>query len=304
MKVCFMGTADFACPSLQALYDVGYEIVGVFSQPDRPTGRGELVQVTPVKRLAQSLGLEVFQFEKIKSPEGIAALKGLSPDVCVTAAFGQILSQENLDVPRLGTINVHGSLLPAYRGPAPIQWAVIKGETVTGCTTMFTDIGLDTGDILLQDKLMIDPDETAGELFVRMAELGAKTLVKTLDALEKGTLTRTPQDEKLASYYPMLNKQTGEIDWNASAADIKNLVRGTNPWPGAYTFCDGEMLKIYSVELSDRELSLDIGQAFGDKTGLYVMSGNGLLMVTGIQKPGGRVMDGATFLRGHRINNK
>ena len=213
MRIAFLGTPEFALPSLDMLYRAGHTLA-VFTQPDRPVGRHATLTPPPTKAYALERGIPVFQFEKIRLSEGVAALQGFAPDLMVTAAFGQILSAENLAIPTYGCINVHGSLLPKYRGAAPIQWAIINGETETGITTMMTDIGMDTGDILLVDRIAIDPDETAGMLFERMAVLGAETLRRTITALEAGTLTRIPQDEAQATKCPMLKKEHGKLDFS------------------------------------------------------------------------------------------
>lgn len=305
MRIAFLGTPEFAIPSLNMLLERGAELT-VFTQPDRPVGRKGVLTPPPVKVFAESHGIPVMQFEKIKSPEGVAALRGFQPDLMVTAAFGQILSKEDLDIPMYGCINVHGSLLPKYRGAAPIQWAVINGETETGVTTMFTDVGLDTGDILLADKTAVLPDETAGELYDRLAQLGAHTLSRTLDALEQGTLVRIPQDESLATKCTMLKKEHGKIDFTRSAQSVHNLVRGTNPWPGAYGLHNGEPLKLWKTRLIGdaspafpASSSAPAGLVLGDgKTGMFLQCGDGVLEVLEVQSVGGKRMDGKAFLRG------
>ena len=231
MDIVFLGTPDFAVPSLKALIENGYNVKAVFTQPDRPKGRGNKVQFSPVKEYALSKDIPVYQPQKIRNSEDARILKELKPDLMITCAFGQILSQENLDSAPLGCINVHGSLLPKYRGSSPIQWAVINGESETGISTMYTDIGVDCGDIIHQNTTRIGENETAGELFDRLADLGAQTLIETLKMLEAGKIIRTPQDHLNATHYPMLDKQMGAIDFNKSSKVIKNLVRGLNPWP-------------------------------------------------------------------------
>lgn len=248
MRIVFMGTPDFAVPSLRALIDNGYDVVGVFCQPDRPKGRGHKLAACPVKETAEAAGIPVFQPERIKRAEGVEALRSLAPDLCVTAAFGQLLSQEILDIPRLGTINVHASLLPRHRGSAPINWCVMMGETVTGITTMYTDIGMDTGDMLLKAETPIGETETAGELSDRLSELGAQLLVRTLRELEAGTLKRTPQNPDEATYEPKLDKEIGRMDWTKTAREIDCLVRGATPWPGAFTTTADGAIKIFSVK--------------------------------------------------------
>lgn len=304
MRIVFMGTPDFAVPSLRALVESGrYDVVGVVCQPDRPKGRSGRLQPCPVKEYALLKGIPVFQFERIRRPEGVEAMRGLAPDAWVTAAFGQILSQELLDIPRIGTINVHASLLPAYRGSAPINWCLINGERETGITTMLTDKGMDTGDMLLRVKTPIDPQETAGELTERLSVMGAKLLLETLQAIEAGNCPREAQDPEKASYYPLLKKETGRIDWTASAARVANLVRGVNPWPGAWTEMDGGVLKIWKAEASQEKASAVPGEVIlsDPKQGLVVATGEGSLELTEIQAPGSKRMNAKDYLRGHAI---
>lgn len=302
-----MGTPEFAVPSLEALLDAGYEVAGAFCQPDRPQGRGNKLAACPVKLLAQSRGVPVFQFERLRAPEGVAALAGLRPDLVVTAAFGQILSRKLLDIPPLGTVNVHASLLPEYRGPAPINWCVILGETVTGITTMRTDAGVDTGDMLLQQRVEILPGETAGELSGRLAPVGAELLLRTLRAMARGDCPRVPQDHEKASRHPMLCKETGRIDWALPAERIVNLIRGVDPWPGAFTSQGTGIYKIWKAEavgdsmmgvteaLPGTVLSADA------RGGLCVATGLGALRVLTLQAPGAKRMAAADYLRGHPI---
>ena len=245
MRIVFMGTPDYAVSSLEALAEAGYEIAGVFTQPDRPRGRGGRVEAPPAKRAAQRLRVPVFQPARLRT-DGIGDLRRLRPDLVVTAAFGQILSEEALAIPPLGTVNVHASLLPRYRGSAPIAWCIMKGETRTGVTTMMTDKGIDTGDILLQKAVDILPYETAGELTPRLARLGAALLIDTLSAIRRGDCPRRPQDEARMSYYPMLRKEMGEVDWRKPALEIVNLIHGLNPWPCAGTDSPLGRLKLLS----------------------------------------------------------
>lgn len=307
MRIAFLGTPEFALPSLRALIARG-DTIAVFTQPDRPVGRHSKLTPPPVKVLAEERGLPVYQFERIKRPEGVEALRAFAPDLMVTAAFGQLLSQENLDIPKYGCINVHGSLLPKYRGAAPIQWSVIDGETVTGVTTMMTDIGMDTGDILLQAETAIDPNETAGELYDRLAALGASLLHTTLSALEAGTLPRRKQEEAQATKCVLLKKEHGRLDFSSSSAEVHNRVRGTNPWPGAYALWDGEPLKIWKtrrVEGLFMQLDMPNGELFGDeKEGLYVQCADAPLEILELQAAGGKRLDGRTFLRGKPIAGK
>ena len=298
-----MGTPDFAVPSLRALVDHGYEVVGVFCQPDRPKGRGHKLAACPVKELAQSAGIPVFQPERIKREEGVAMLKGCAPDLCVTAAFGQLLSQEILDIPPLGTINVHSSLLPKHRGSAPINWSIIKGDPVTGVTTMFTDKGMDTGDILLTRETPIGPAENAGELTDRLAVMGAQLLIETIRAIEAGTLARTPQDHAAATYEPKMDKELGRIDWSKSAQELDWLVRGTTPWPGAFTTLGEQTIKVFELDILDGPASGAPGEivAADAKRGLVVSCGDHDVALAQIQMPGAKRMNAKDYLRGHTM---
>ncbi len=302
MKIVFLGTPEFALPSLRALHEAHYGVIAVITQPDKQKGRGYELSAPPVKELARSFNIPVYQPERIRSEEGSALLKSLAPDLMITAAFGQILSEENLNTPSLGCINVHGSLLPKYRGAAPIQWAVINGEAKTGVTTMMTDIGVDTGDMLLARETEIGPDETAGELYARLSELGAQVLIDTLKALEAGTLKRIKQDESEATHCPMLKKEHGRIDFSQSAQSVHGLVRGVNPWPGAYGFLNGQPFKVWRTRLSG--LPAHEGRMPGEiavsspKEGLFVQTGDGLIELIEIQAPGKQRMEAKAFLRG------
>ncbi len=303
MRIVFMGTPDFAVPSLRALLDAGYDVAGVVCQPDRPKGRGHKLAACAVKEAALAAGIPVFQPERIKRPEGVQMLRDLAPDLCVTAAFGQILSQELLDIPLMGTVNVHASLLPRHRGSAPVHWSILCGDAETGVTTMLTDRGMDTGDILLSSRTPIGPRETAGELTDRLSEMGARLLIDTLHAMEAGTLSRTPQDAAQASYEPMLTKELGCVDFSHSAAQIDRLVRGVTPWPGAY--CEGEngAIKIFSVRPASECPSAAAGTivAADGKRGLVVSCGDCDLELEEIQMPGAKRMRAADYLRGHHM---
>lgn len=302
MRIVFMGTPDFGVPSLRALIAAGHTVVGVFTQPDKPKGRGNKMQQSPVKECALSHGIPVFQPKKIRL-DGVDDLRALQPDLCVTAAFGQILSQEILDIPRIGTVNVHSSLLPKYRGAAPVNWAIIEGETVTGVTTMMTDKGLDTGDILLRQEVPILPGETAGELTARLAPVGAALLVETIRRLEAGDCPRVPQDESRMSYFPMLKKEMGRLDWRLPAEKLSCLVRGLSPWPGTYTVIAGETLKIWRAEVfqtSDGQAG-DILAADG-RQGLLIRAGENALRVLELQAEGGKRMNTKDYLRGHPLD--
>lgn len=298
-----MGTPDFAVPSLRALLQNGYEVVGVFCQPDRPKGRGHKLAACPVKELAVSAGIPVFQPERIKREEGVAMLKSCAPDLCVTAAFGQLLSQEILDIPPLGTINVHSSLLPKHRGSAPINWSIIKGDQVTGVTTMFTDRGMDTGDILMARETEIGEKENAGELTDRLAVLGAELLVETIRALTAGTLSRTPQDHEAATYEPKMDKELGRIDWSKPAREIDALVRGTTPWPGAFTTLGDQTIKVFALAVQAGAASGAPGEiiAADARRGLVVSCGDHDAVLEQIQMPGAKRMNAKDYLRGHTM---
>ncbi|ORJ62108.1 methionyl-tRNA formyltransferase [Geothermobacter hydrogeniphilus] len=300
IRTVFMGTPDFACPSLAGLIDAGCNLVGVFTQPDRPSGRGRKLTPPPVKVLAEQRQIPVFQPEKLRRPEAVEQLRSLAPDLVVVVAYGQILSREVLQLPRFGCINVHASLLPKYRGAAPINKAIIDGETVTGVTTMYMDEGLDTGDMLIRKSLDIGPNETAGELHDRLAPLGAEAMRETLQRLCAGTLERVPQNDAESSYASMMKKEDGRIDWNRPARQVHNLVRGLDPWPSAYTTLDGLTLKIAatSVVAGTGEPGMVL-QASAD--GVLVACGEQALLVGRLQLPGKKQLAAADFLRGHDL---
>lgn len=303
MRIVFMGTPEFAVPSLRALLDNGYEVVGAITQPDRPAGRGHKLTPCPVKLLAQERGVQVFQFEKIKNPEGVECLRALKPDLVVTAAFGQLLSREILEIPQYGTVNVHASLLPKYRGSAPINWCILSGEKVAGVTTMLTDVGMDTGDMLLKAQTDIGELETAGELTQRLSEIGAKLLIDTLKFYPNGGLKSVPQNEAEASYQPMLTKEMGRIDWTKSAQEISCQVRGLNPWPCAYTENGDGRLKIYLARPCDAEGDAEPGcvAVSSAKEGLKIACGDGWLEVLEMQAPNAKRMSAKAYLQGKRI---
>lgn len=292
MKIVFMGTPEFAVPSLDMLVKKGYTVEAVITQPDKPKGRGKRVTPPPIKEYAQKKSIPVLQPEKVKDPEFIAALKKLKPDLIITAAYGKILSRDILDIPPLGCINVHGSLLPKYRGAAPIHWAIINGETVSGITTMFTDEGMDTGDILLKKEVEITDEMTAGELHDILALVGAEVLENTLKKLENGTLKRIKQCDEEATYAPIIKKDTGLINWAKSAIEIHNLVRGTNPWPVAFTFYKKKRMKIWKTKAIDgRSSGIRPGTICkACKDGLLVSTGAGMLKVIEIQFDSCRAM--------------
>ena len=302
-RIVFMGTPEFAVPSLEALLDAGWNVVGAITQPDRPVGRGHKLAFCPVKEKALERGVPVYQFERLRKQEGLDRLRELAPDIVVTAAFGQILSKKLLEVPKMGTVNVHASLLPRHRGAAPINWCIVMGEKKTGVTTMLTDAGLDTGDMLLARETDIGELETAGELSERLAQIGAELLIETLDRYVTGELTAIPQDAEAATYEPMLEKEMGRIDWQRPAADIACQVRGLNPWPCAFTTLDGGALKIYLARPVSREGEAQPGEviASGAKEGLIVACGDGALEILEMQAPNARRMAAKAYLAGKKI---
>lgn len=298
-----MGTPDFAVPSLNALLDAGYDVVGVITQPDRPVGRGHKVAMTPVKQAAVERGVPVYQFERLRKQEGLDCLRALKPDLCVTAAFGQILSRKLLEVPRLGTINVHASLLPKYRGSAPINWCIANGETVTGVTTMLTDIGVDTGDMLMKVETEIGPEETAGELTDRLANLGAQLLIDTLKPYIEGTLKPTPQNEAEMSHVSMLTREDGRLDWSCSAKQLADRVRGFDPWPGTWTTLPEGVLKVWKARVCDKPVSGKPGEiaVASAKEGLIVCCGEGALEIVEMQAPNAKRMAAKAYLAGKKL---
>ena len=304
MRIVFMGTPDFAVPSLEKLAETGHEIVGVFTQPDRPKGRGNKLTPSPVKIRAIEYGIPVFQPERIRR-DGLEDLKKLKPELCFTAAFGQILSQEILDIPPMGNINVHASLLPRHRGSAPIAWAILQGDSSAGVTTMMMDRGIDTGDMLLRAETEIGETETCGELTERLSRIGAELLAETLSSLEAGTLRRIPQDESKMTYDPMLNREMGEVDFRRPAALVRGQINGLNPWPCAGVNWQGERLKLLRAAAAETEAPA--GSRPGEvlvsspKEGLILACGDGAVRVLELQAPGGKKMRAEDFLRGHGI---
>lgn len=306
MNIVFMGTPDFAVESLRRIYESGHNIKAVVSQPDRKAGRGMNIILTPVKEYAVSKGITVYQTEKIrKDKELIEKIKELKPDVIVVVAFGQILSQEILDIPKYGSINVHGSLLPKYRGAAPIQWSIINGDNVTGITTMYMDAGMDTGDMIQKYEINIEENDTYGTLYEKMKILGGKAIVETLEKVADGTVQRKKQPDEY-SIAKMIEKEMGEIDWNKSSKDIRNLIRGFNPMPGAYTILkDNTKMKVWMAEFSDIVAENEVAPGTfiiaDSKRGLFVKTGDGVLELTEIQMPNLKRMSAKEYLRGHTI---
>ena len=295
-----MGTPDFSVGALKALAENGYEIAGVVTQPDKPRGRGKASAMTPVKEAALELGLTVYQPARVREQSFMDTVRALNPDVIVVPAFGQIIPKALLELPRYGCVNIHASLLPKYRGAAPIQWAVMDGEPVSGVTIMQMDEGLDTGDMLAKTEVPLDPDETGGSLFDKLSRAGAELLIRTLPALERGTLTPEKQPlESPTAYARMIRKEDGRIDWNLEAEAIERRIRGLNPWPSAYTELTGKILKIWRAEVLPKES----GQAPGTVTeagkgGFCVQTGKGVLRLLEVQLEGKKRMDAQAFLRG------
>lgn len=305
MKVIFMGTPDFSVGTLEALVEAGHEVVLCVTQPDKPKGRGGKMQFTPVKEAALKHDIPVFQPKKVREEGCVEELRKYNADVMVVIAFGQILPKEILEMTPYGCVNVHASLLPKYRGAAPIQWAVIDGEEVSGVTTMQMDEGLDTGDMLLKTEIVLDKNETGGSLHDKLAEAGAALCVETLKGLEEKTITAEKQGESPTAYARMLDKQLGNIKWEDSAVSIERLIRGLNPWPSAYTDWNGKTMKIWEAEVSEENSGEEPGTVVKvEKDGFFVQTGDGELKVTALQIPGKKRMDAAAFLRGYQIEEK
>ena len=301
MKIIFMGTPDFAVGTLRSLAEAGHEITLVVSQPDKPKGRGHAMVPTPVKVVAEELGIPVFQPVKIREAKDV--LEKTEADVCVVAAFGQIIPASILHMKKYGCINVHASLLPKYRGAAPIQWAVIDGEKESGVTIMQMDEGLDTGDMLAKAIVPLDEKETGGSLFDKLSEAGGRLCVETLAKLEKGEITPEKQGESPTAYASMLDKKMGNIDWNKSAVVIERLVRGLNTWPSAYTHLDGKTLKIWACDVLPQSASKgESGEILEvTKDAIHVQTGDGILVLREIQLAGKARMDAGAFLRGYKV---
>ncbi len=303
MRLVFMGTPEFAVPSLRALVGAGYEVCGVFTQPDRPKNRGMRLQPTSVKEYALTENIPVYQPEKLRTGQALAILEGLAPELIVVAAYGKLLPAEILELPRLGCINVHSSLLPRYRGAAPINWAILNGERESGVTIMHMAQGLDTGDIILQRATPITPEDTAQTLHDRLSELGAQLLLEAVDALGRGTAPRIPQDDARSCYAPMLSRELSPIDWSESAWHIHNQVRGLIPWPSATAEIDGVHCKIWKTAvLEERRAGAPGSIVQADKHGLKVLCGDGqVLAIEELQPDGKKRMAAAAFLLGHPI---
>lgn len=304
MNILFMGTPDFAAKSLEALIQNGYNVTGAVTQPDKPKGRGHKMMPPEVKVVAQNNGIEVFQPERVKKGELEAVLDKCKPDIIVVVAYGKILPKYVLEYPKYGCINVHASLLPKYRGAAPIQWAIINGEKQTGVTTMQMDEGLDTGDMLIKKALEIGEYETAEQLFDRLAVLGGEVLIETLEGIKSNTIVPQPQNHDEHTYAPVIKKEMALIDWTRSAEEIKNLVYGMNSWPLAYTLYNGEALKIITAEVIDKNADGECGQIVGydKKQGLMIKCGQGILCAKDVQFFGSKKMYIDDYLRGHEID--
>lgn len=305
MRVVFMGTPDFAVGTLEALIKAGHEVIGVVTQPDKPKGRGKTLMPTPVKEVALKHQIPVYQPKKVRETEFTETLGKLAPDVIVVAAFGQIITKEILDIPRFGCINVHASLLPAYRGAAPIQWAVINGEKESGVTIMQMDEGLDTGDMIDKVVVPLAEDETGGSLFDKLSQAGAELCVKVLKDLEEGNAVREKQpEESTTPYASMISKKMGEVDWSRSARSIEQLIRGLDPWPSAYTKLQGKTLKLWKAKVQKENMPEGTpGEVVKvEKDAFYIQTGEGILKMEEVQLEGKKRMDTAAFLRGFNLS--
>lgn len=302
MRIVFMGTPDFAVSCLEALIENKYNVVAVVSQPDKPKGRGNKLSPTPVKELALHNNIEVFQPEKAKDPEFIEKLKEINPDLIVVVAYGHILPKSILDIPRLGCINIHGSLLPSLRGAAPIQWSIINGDKVTGVTSMYMDVGMDTGDMILKRETEILKEDNLETLFNKLSGIGAKILIETVKLIEEGKAPREKQDDARATFAPMLDKNIGHIDWNKNTKEIFDLVRGTYPWPGSFTYYHGQKMKIFNIEIEDRIVCSKAGKIVEiSEEAIIVQCRDGLIKIKEIQLDSGKKMPVCSFLLGHAI---
>ncbi|HOA19655.1 MAG TPA: methionyl-tRNA formyltransferase [Sedimentibacter sp.] len=305
MNVIFMGTPGFAVPTLEKLHESKHNLVLVVTQPDKPSGRGKKLKKSEVKETAEKLGLNIFQPDKIKKQENIDLLKSYNPDVIVVVAYGQILNKEILTLPKYGCINVHASLLPKLRGAAPLNWALINGETKTGITTMQMDVGLDTGDMLLKSEVEIDENINVGELHDILMHKGAELLIETLDKLEKNELTPKKQDDSLSSYAPILNNENRKINWNLPAKSIHNLIRGLSPWPAAYFTLDEKTVKVYSSSYINNDSDYEPGYVIkANNEGIFVKAKDGIVILKEIQMPGKKKMPVEAYLRGNKFPEK
>ncbi len=303
MRIIFMGTPDFSVGTLEALMGAGHDVVLVVTQPDKPKGRGKSVRFSPVKEAALAHGIEVFQPCRVREPECVEYLATFHEDIIVVVAFGQILPREILELPVYGCVNVHASLLPKYRGAAPIQWAVINGEQISGVTTMRMDEGLDTGDIILQEEVSLGEKETGGSLFEKLSGTGARLCVRTLAEIESGTAVYTPQDHTQATKTGLISKKFGMIDWTRPAAQIECLIRGLNPWPSAYTKLNGKTFKVWAADVISENTDKAPGSiAKVTKDAIYVQTGDGILAAREVQLEGKKRMQCGDFLRGYAVD--
>ena len=306
MRVVFMGTPDFAVGTLKKLAKSEHQVLAVVTQPDKPKGRGKAMQFTPVKEAALESGIPVLQPVKVRDPQVVEELQALNPDVIVVVAFGQIIPESILNMPKYGCVNVHASLLPMYRGAAPIQWAVINGDKTSGVTTMQMDKGLDTGDMLLKREVILDPEETGGSLFDRLSEVGAELLIETLEKLERNEIIPEKQPELSPTpYASQMTMDMGRIDWNQDAVKIERLIRGLNPWPSAYTQLGEKTLKIWVAQVEEGDSKKEAGTVIrADKKGLFVQTGKGVLKILELQLEGKKRMTADAFLRGYPIREE
>ena len=302
MRVLFMGTPDIATGCLQKLIDEKYDIIGVVTQPDKPQNRGKKLGMPPVKELALKYDIPVYQPIKARDEEFVATLKELNPDIIVVVAFGQILPKSILDIPKFGCINVHVSLLPKYRGAAPINWVIINGEEKTGVSTMFMDEGLDTGDVILQSEFALDDEITAGELHDKMTVEGAKVLCETLDLIKEGKAPRTPQNHDEFTYAPIMDKNLGHVDFSKTAREVHNLVRGVNPWPSAYTMYMDKKMKVWKTKVLNEKSSKEPGTILKvDQEGIKVATKDNVILISEIQMPNKKRMEVKEFIKGNTL---
>ena len=303
MKIVFMGTPEFAVPCLQKIIDEGHEVLAVVTQPDKPKGRGKKLAMPPVKELALKYNIDVYQPVKAREDSFVEKLKEINPELIVVVAFGQILPKSILDIPKFGCVNVHASLLPKYRGAAPLNWVIINGEEKTGVTTMYMDVGLDTGDMILKSEIPLDDEITAGELHDKMMIQGAEVLKDTIDLISKGEAPREKQNDEETCYSPIMDKSLGNIDWSKSATDIHNLIRGVNPWPSAYTTYDKQTMKIWKTKVLDKLSEKTPGTILSvDKNGIEVSTGDKVLQISEIQMSGKKRMIVSEYIKGNDIS--
>ncbi|WP_270646519.1 methionyl-tRNA formyltransferase [Paeniclostridium hominis] len=303
MKIVFMGTPEFAVPCLQKIIDEGHEVLAVVTQPDKPKGRGKKLAMPPVKELALKYNIDVYQPVKAREESFVEKLKEINPELIVVVAFGQILPKSILDIPKFGCVNVHASLLPKYRGAAPLNWVIINGEEKTGVTTMYMDVGLDTGDMILKSEIPLDDEITAGELHDKMMIDGANVLKETIDLIAQGKAPREKQNDDETCYSPIMDKTLGNIDWDKSAKDIHNLVRGVNPWPSAYTTYENQTMKIWKTKVVDKNSDKAPGTILKvDKDGIEVNTGNGVIQISEIQMSGKKRMIVSEYIKGNTIS--